>query len=236
MWIVSQPKLLTWNAKQVDISNLLDSGLQTAEVAKQAGVSKATVTKVANAKKKGQSPLNKYIPHLKEKKNVVFVESPPSEMTGAGKEIDPKQQQQKPVPGANANASGTGALKIPNTDATLLLLKPVPQTCALTPIMLNARYTAITEMNWPEDVSWEDFFDTVLVYCFKYWGFALQGVYKLDKKGDSPQSSQSAPTTQSTVKGNGHKDDAALKETAQKLGLAIMSIMQGVDKETGNAS
>ena len=208
--------------------------MQPVEVAAKVGVTKSTVTKVANAIAKGQSPETPYIPHLKEKKTTPVSDKEPSVTKGAEGSPESKQPAQKPPLGINPNAGLGAGSKVTNSDASILLLRPVPQTCALTPIMINARYTAIKELGWPADVSWEDFFDTTLTYLFKYWGWGLQGVYKLEKgDGHSPQSpltGQSAPKNN----GNGHKDSDDIKETAMKVGLAVMSLMQAAEKETAN--
>ena len=118
--------------------------------------------------KKGQSPATPYIPHLKKIKN--HNPSPKVENNTEAELEDTDTQ----LPTAIKQEVATVG------DSSLLLLKPIPTTCALTPIMINARYVAITELKWPEDVTWEDFLDTCLVWLFRYWGWGLQGAYRLE--------------------------------------------------------
>ncbi|MFC1935534.1 hypothetical protein ACFLX9_02055 [Chloroflexota bacterium] len=93
--------------------------------------------------------------------------------------------------------------------------------------MMNARNTAIKEFNWPEDVSWEDFFDTCLVYLFRYWGWGLQEAYKLDEKetGGVPK-----PASEK-AEDNGHKQQERL-EQATKLGLVMMEILRKAQSQS----
>jgi hypothetical protein len=169
---MTQPKKLTWNSTQTQIYDLLKAGMIPIKVAKQLGVDKSSVTKVNNAMKKGQSPATPYIPHLKKIKHpIAAVEAEnnnETELAAINQQLTPANKQEMKPAG----------------DASVLNLKPVTIECAMTPIMLIARNTAITELGWPEDVSWEDFFDTVLVHCFRYWGFGLQNSYKLEDKNN----------------------------------------------------
>ena len=96
----------------------------------------------------------------------------------------------------------------------------MPTQCLLTPIMMNAKYIAITQMGLPSDISWEDFFDTCLVWLFRYWGWGLQGAYKLSEEevNSPPKPASEKP------EGNGSKP-ASLEEQATKLGKLMIEIM-----------
>jgi hypothetical protein len=61
---------------------------------------------------------------------------------------------------------------------TVMKLVSVPVSCALTPIMQNARMYTIMRLGWRADMPWENFFDTCLALLFKSWGVALQGWYE----------------------------------------------------------
>jgi hypothetical protein len=212
---MSQPKKLTWNSTQTQIYDLLKAGMMPIKVAKQLGVDKSSVTKVSNAMKKGQSPVTPYIPHLKKTKHPI---SPVETESNNEAELAAINQQLTPANKQEMTPSG---------DASVLNLKPVTIECAMTPIMLIARNTAITELGWPEDVAWEDFLDTVLVHCFKYWGFGLQGVYKLNDKDNG---SFSKPSSEKTG-GLGNTNDE-LNAKALKLGLAAMEIFRSASNQT----
>ena len=206
--MVKQPKNLTWNADQIEMYNLLQQGQSVADVAAAMKMSTSTVTKVANAIKKGQSP-DSVKPSSQ---NIV----PPNDTPG-------KQTDKKPGSNITSSSSISG---IPKSDISQLLLKPVPEACPITPIMINARYTAITEFNFPQDISWQDFFDTCLVHLFHYWGYGLQGVYKLDEKerGLPPK-----PASGNGGGGNGQSPQVTMEEQAKKLGMVMIEIMGGVN-------
>jgi hypothetical protein len=166
---MSQPKVLTWNHKQVQIYNLLMTGMMPGKVAQQLGVAKSSVSKINSAIKKGQSPSAPYNNHPKKIKHL----SPFAKVNHD--DVD-EESEDTDQPSENSDEQN----EAPVGDASILLLKPVTQICDMTPIMINARYVAITELGWPEDVTWEDFFDTCLVHLFKYWGYGLQEAYKLE--------------------------------------------------------
>ncbi len=167
---MSQQKKLMWNPTQVQIYELLNQGIIPSKIAKQLGVAKSTITKVSSAMKKGQSPATPYMPHPKKSQYY----NPPAKVKNNG-EAELGNTTENLVSATKNNLPPTG-------DASVLDLKPVAIPCAITPIMLTARYVAVTEMGWPADVNWEDFLDTCLVYCFKYWGYKVQPFYKLGEK------------------------------------------------------
>jgi len=227
MGTMSSPKALTWNATQVAISNLLDGGVAKSDTAKQLGVSKALVTKVANAKAKGQSQSTPYVPHpqagpLKK----LHQTNPATQFTGVNNQTTGVNSDTKPPVNPETKPTSKG------TDSSLLLLKPLQTNCALTPIMLNARYIAIREFNWPQDVSWEDFFDTCLVHLFRCWGWGLQEAYKLD---DQTHGAALKPASEK-AEGSGPVEDKGYKQHEQlgqatKLGLVMMEILGQVKKQ-----
>lgn len=185
------------------------------KVAKQLGVDKSSVTKVSNAMKKGQSPATPYIPHLKKTKHPIA-------------QVEVENVTEVELAANNQHLTTTNNQDVkPVGDAAVLNLKPITQECAMTPIMLIARNTAITELGWPEDVSWEDFLDTCLVHCFKYWGFGLQRVYKLNDKDNG---SFSKPSPEKTG-GLGNTSDE-LNVKALKFGLAVMEVLGSFPKQT----
>lgn len=210
---MSQPKLLTWNPKQVMVFDLLQQGVSKADAAKQAGCSKPLVTKVANAMAKGQSPATPYI-HHQTLKSLTKAQAN-AEAVAEGKSLATANADTKATANPETKTTPQGG------DSSILLLKPVTTNCALTPIMLNARYIAITEFNWPENVSWEDFFDTCLVHLFRYWGWGLQGAYKLD---DLTNGAAPKPASEK-AEGTGHKQQERL-EQATKVGLVVMEILK----------
>lgn len=205
---MSQPKSLTWNGKQIQMYQLLKEGKSIPDVALAVGVSKSTVTKVANAIKKGQSPDD-----IKAKPTQVVPESDQS--------VDDKKK------GTGVDLNKTPSIaNVPGNDISQLLLRPVPQACPITPIMINARFTAVTEFGFPADIKWEDFFDTCLVHLFRYWGYGLQGVYKLSdqEKGNPPK-----PASGDGGGGNGHKQQSNIDEQAKKLGMLMIDILGAVN-------
>ncbi len=189
-------------------------------------VNKSTVTKVANAIKKGQVP--------PQGSAIVVPPPPPGDDApddpgaGEGQEGDVPAGGVKPGYKPPAPPGQPKPQKQPVTiDASILLLRPVPTSCALTPIMVNARYTAIKEFNWPSDIAWEDFFDTCLVWLFHYWGWGLQGAYQLDEK--EKQASPKAASEK--AEGDGHMTPAKLKEAATKIGMMMLDIVAQTGKE-----
>lgn len=203
---MAKGKYLTWNPLQVQIWELLESGMGKAAIAKQLGTSITAVTKVANAIAKGQSPSNPAIQPPPPPK------APKKQKLSSGPAAQPKDVINPPPP--------AGSKPPPKVDSSLLLLKPIPTNCALTPIMLNARYTAIKEFKWPETMTWEDFFDTCLVWLFRYWGWGLQGAYRLE---DSDNGQAPKPASEK-AEGDGQADKEYL-EKATKLGLVLLDIM-----------
>lgn len=207
-----QPKLLAWTPNQVLIYDKFKAGMSHTEIWKETKISKPTITKVSNAMKKGQSPAMKYVPKGQPQHPPNF---PPA-----------KEPSENGLPtGETAGTPGAGENKEPATtpkpslgNASLLLLKPMPQSCALTPIMINARFTAITELKWPEGITWEDFFDTCLVWLFKYWGYGLQGVYKLEAGGNGG----SPKPASEKASGNGDSPD----KDAAAIGYAVYNMLK----------
>lgn len=60
-------------------------------------------------------------------------------------------------------------------NAQVIRFQPHVITYPFTPIMAIARQVAIEEWNWPSDIRFEDFIDTILYQFFKDRGIILQG-------------------------------------------------------------
>jgi hypothetical protein len=70
-------------------------------------------------------------------------------------------------------------------NAQVIRFQPHVITCPFTPIMSIARQVAIKEWDWPSDIRFEDFIDTILYQFFKDRGITLQGYIVEEEQGDS---------------------------------------------------
>jgi len=65
-------------------------------------------------------------------------------------------------------------------EATQLRIVPRTFTITYTPIMMNAQLAAIREWGWPQNMSIEDFLDTIIYHAFRDRGIILQGYVVAD--------------------------------------------------------
>jgi hypothetical protein len=94
-------------------------------------------------------------------------------------EVQPQSKtQEKPKPKVE-----TLALERTTTnpqEATQLRIVPRTFTITYTPIMMNAQLAAIREWGWPQDMSIENFLDTIIYHAFRDRGIILQGYVVAD--------------------------------------------------------
>jgi hypothetical protein len=99
-------------------------------------------------------------------------------------EETPKTEQSKPEnKPVKAKAEPTLAAEKATTnpqEATQLRIVPRTFTITYTPIMMNAQLAAIREWGWPQDMSIENFLDTIIYHAFRDRGIILQGYVVAD--------------------------------------------------------
>ena len=95
------------------------------------------------------------------------------EGVGEGELSSEKQPKGKVAKSATTTASGASTQNL--NQALGVRFQPKIITCGLTPIMVMGRQAAINEWDWPQDISLEDFLDTVIYHFFKDRDIILQG-------------------------------------------------------------
>jgi len=67
------------------------------------------------------------------------------------------------------------------THATIIKFERRVISCSLTPIMMLGKQLAYIKYNWPEDMPWEDFLDTIIKSFFQDRGIHLLPYYDEDE-------------------------------------------------------
>jgi hypothetical protein len=212
-------KKLSWNDKQTKIAQLLTEGtLLKKEIAAEVGVDAGYVTQVKNALAAGQSPPG-LIPISKGS------EDNDDSQAYTGEEVPGEEEEEKPpyVPPKGMQAqvtslSSANAKAVKPGIASAFKFVNVPIVCPITPIMLNARALFEKEYGWPKDMTWEDFFDTLItLYCTSI-DYTIQGYIK-NKEVEEKEAATAPPVTAPEKPGgNGHIDTHKLAiEVAQIL-------------------
>ena len=68
--------------------------------------------------------------------------------------------------------------------AQFLKFQPYVFNCCYTPIMHIARLVTVKEWNWPEDLPFEDFLDTIIYHFYKDRGITLKDYIVEGKHGN----------------------------------------------------
>jgi transposase len=246
---------LAWTEKQLTVYKLAKEGKTYDEITEITGAAPSTISKVKNAIEKGQTPKDKYEPPKKKPQisnssqpleikqanpldvNVALKKFKGEVMkgstTGSDEDTPTTGSPSPPASGMESGGKEKGyspykkptGLAPSEALASLIKLVPVPYTCVLTPIMMNARFIAIKEFGWREDMPWENFFDTCLYYLFDAWGFTLQGYYKKTEE-DLKKEQEEESTSNEGKKQGGNGKEPSFSEEDLKLVAALAQIIK----------
>ena len=225
--VMAKAGKLSWTPNQIKIAQLLQEGGHTKKaIAVAVGLDPAMVTKVDKALKNGQIP-----PEIEEETPAVEEIFPDENQGETGGDVPPNDIQ----PSVNKVSSTTSGAMLASVKsatskagiagvASVFKFVQVPIACPITSIMMNARFVAESQLGWPKNMSWEDFFDTVLYHYFKAMGYTIQG-FIIDKQVEDVEAGNAPPVPVSENHGgNGSKID--IKELAKEVGNYLIAVSQ----------
>lgn len=165
-------KVPEWNQPQLQIALELSQGKEVQEIIAEGKFKQGVVYKIAAAIKAGYQP-----PSLDE---AYIVAAPQPTKFGTGKK--PKEIPVGVTPSKDESKGDKGGKSKKNLPPYgLLKLVGTVVNSEYTPIMHMAREAAAEQWNWPINIRFEDFIDTILYHFFKDRGITLQG-YIVDEE------------------------------------------------------